>query len=113
MIKYNWIISSLDCIPNFNGLDNVVTLIHWRYNGNKNNINYEMYGICPVAEPKNDNFTDFNNLSYDEIVMWLENFYSKINKSENKSELELMQNNILEQINLIENPNILNLNLPF
>jgi len=109
MIKYEWKISAFDCTP-----DKVVTAIHWRYLGtNDNNVYYETYGMIGVGAPNPDNFTDFENLSFEQVTGWIENIYSQEIEGQEFTQLQTMQNNIAEQIDLIEHPKNIVLNPPF
>jgi hypothetical protein len=99
MINYTWKFNAFDCTP-----DKVVTSIHWRYKGvNENNTSYETYGVIGVGLPDYENFTDFENLTYEQVCSWIENLV----------DVEIMQNNISEQIALLEQPKTITLNPPF
>ena len=95
MITYNWTISALDCKVDDNGLQDVVTTVHWRYRGtDEDDITAEAYGAQAVGEPNPDAFTPYPNLSKEQVVGWLES----------EMDMEQLNQNIETQINLIKNP---------
>jgi hypothetical protein len=95
MITYNWTISALDCKVNEEGLQDVVTTVHWRYRGtDEDGITAEVYGAQAVGEPNPDAFTPYPDLVESQVTGWLEN----------EMDMEAIQENIINQINLIKNP---------
>jgi len=60
MITYKWIFSAFDCRVDEDGMQDVVTTVHWRYNGtNENGISAEIYGAQAVGTPTPDAFTPY------------------------------------------------------
>ena len=104
MITYKWIFSAFDCRVSEDGLTDVVTTVHWRYNGtDEDGITAETYGAQAVGEPNPDAFTPYPNLSEDQVIGWMES----------TMDIEAMQLNIAEQIELIKNPVSVTLTPPF
>lgn len=97
-MEFNWKISALECIIKDGVMSNVVQTVHWRYNAretaNEEVYFAEMYGATKVGEPTPEDFTDFNSLTKEQVVSWLE------------AELDVpeMQKNLENQINLKINP---------
>jgi hypothetical protein len=101
MINYKWIFSAFDCRVDEEGMQDVVTTVHWRYNGtNENGIAAEVYGAQSVGTPTPDAFTPYPGLSEAQVIGWMED----------TMDVPAMQLNIAEQIELIEHP--VNITLP-
>lgn len=88
----------MECIITDGVMSNVVQTVHWRYNA-KESIEdevyfTEIYGATKVGEPTPEDFTDYNSLTKEQVVSWLE------------AELDVqeMQKNLEKQINLQINP---------
>jgi hypothetical protein len=95
MITYNWTISALDCKVDLNGLQDVVTTVHWRYRGtDEDGVTAETYGAQAVGEPNPDAFTPYPDLVESQVTGWLES----------EIDMEAIQENISKQIDLIKNP---------
>jgi len=104
MITYKWIFSAFDCRVDEDGMQDVVTTVHWRYNGtNENGISAEIYGAQAVGTPTPDAFTPYPDLSEEQVIGWMEE----------TMDVEAMQLNIAEQIELIINPVYVTLPPPF
>lgn len=102
-MEYKWTISALDCAVSKDGLTNVVETIHWRYMGtNENGVSCERYGALPVGEPNPEEFVDYENLTLEVISTWLESIM----------DMENLNQEILDCINLRENPTHITLPLP-
>ena len=101
MITYTWFFSAFDCRVSEDGLTDVVTTVHWRYNGtNEDGITAGTYGAQAVGEPNPDAFTPYPDLSEDQVIGWMESTI----------DVAAMQANIAQQIELIINP--VNVTLP-
>jgi hypothetical protein len=101
MITYKWIFSAFDCKVSENGMQNIVTNVHWRYNGtNKDDISAEIYGTQAVGEPTPDAFIPYPKLSEEQVIGWMEE----------AMDVEELQTNIANQIDAISNP--VNVTLP-
>jgi hypothetical protein len=104
MITYKWIFSAFDCRVDEDGMQDVVTTVHWRYNGtNENGISAEIYGAQAVGTPTPDAFTPYPDLSEEQVIGWMEETL----------DVEAMDLNIAEQIELIINPVYVTLPPPF
>jgi hypothetical protein len=104
---FDWIISAMDCKIHEGQMTDVVQTVHWRYNA-KESIEdevyfAEMYGATGVGEPTPDNFTDYNSLTKEQVVGWLEATL----------DVTAMQENLAKQIELQINPIDVTLPPPF
>jgi hypothetical protein len=68
---YKWIISSLECIPSSNGLENIVQTIHWRLNGNDGVNSAEIYNSISIDPPDPAEFIQYSSLTEEQVVTWL------------------------------------------
>jgi len=104
MITYKWIFSAFDCRVDEDGMQDVVTTVHWRYNGtNEDGISSEIYGAQSVGTPTPDAFTPYPDLSEEQVIGWMEETL----------DVEAMQLNLATQIELIINPVMVTLPPPF
>lgn len=104
MITYKWIFSAFDCRVDEDGMQDVVTTVHWRYNGTtEDGISAEIYGVQAVGTPTPDAFTPYPELNEEQVIGWMEE----------TMDVPAMQLNIAEQIELIINPVMVTLPPPF
>lgn len=104
MITYKWTFSAFDCKVDENGLQDVVTTVHWRYSGtDEDGVTYEIYGAQAVWEPNPDAFTPYPDISEEQVIGWMETVI----------DMEEMNSNITKQIELIKNPIQITLLPPF
>jgi len=104
MITYKWTFPAFDCRVDEDGMQDVVTTVHWRYNGtNEDGISAELYGAQAVGTPTPDAFTPYPDLSEEQVIGWMEETL----------DVEAMDLNIAEQIELIINPVYVTLPPPF
>jgi len=104
MINYKWTFPAFYCKVDQEGLEKVVTTVHWVYEGiDEDGITASMYGTQSVGEPTPDAFTPYPELSEEQVIGWMES----------TMDVEAMQENILSQINLIVNPIQVTLPAPF
>lgn len=95
MITYKWIFSAFDCKVNENEMQNIVTTVHWRYQGiDENNVSAELYGAQGLPEPTPEAFIPYPELSEQQVIEWMEQ----------TMDIQEMQLNIANQIDAIENP---------
>jgi hypothetical protein len=95
MINYTWTFPAFDCRVNENGLQKVVTTVHWRYRGtDEDGITGETYGAQSIGEPNPDAFTPYPEISEEQVIGWMEA----------NLDMDAIQGNIISQINLIKTP---------
>jgi hypothetical protein len=105
--NFLWVISSLDCAVESEGLPNVINVIHYRYqaeqvDGDKT-YNAEVYGAMGCATPSDTDFTAYDDLTFDQVCEWLVA----------GNNVEAMELNLDTQIENLKNPPIVNLPLPW
>lgn len=99
---YQWTILALDCVVSKDGLNNVVETIHWTYRGtNENGTTSETYGAQAVGDPNPEEFISFTDLTEEVVTLWLEEIM----------DMEEIQSSINSQIQAIENPTHVTLQL--
>ena len=104
MINYTWTFSSFDCKLDENGLNKVVTAVHWRYRGtDEEGITAETYGAQSVGEPNPDAFTPYPNLLKEQVIGWMES----------QIDMDVLNEKITSQISLIKNPIQVTLTAPW
>jgi hypothetical protein len=95
MTNYTWTFPAFDCRVNENGLQKVVTTVHWRYRGtNEDGITAETYGAQSIGEPNPDAFTPYPEISEEQVIGWMEA----------NLDMDAIQENITSQITLLKNP---------
>lgn len=71
-ITYKWIIEQLDTKPQENGLQDVVSIVHWRRNANDGTYTSESYGTMACQTPSSTDFTAYPDLTQAQVESWLE-----------------------------------------
>tara|TARA_R110000744_G_scaffold46257_1_gene102438 strand:+ start:211 stop:546 length:336 start_codon:yes stop_codon:yes gene_type:complete len=104
MIKYEWIISQMNCVISEGELTNVVNMVHWRRTatqGIEGEVGYyfaDVYGALPITNPDPDDFIPYDQLTKADVDEWL-------NEMTDPTPTELDENlaaNIELQINPVE-----------
>lgn len=104
MITYEWNFPAFDCKVDDNGLNKVVTTVHWTYNGtDEDGISSGIYGAQAVGEPNPDAFTPYPELSKEQVIGWMESVM----------DVDAMNKSLADQIDLIKNPIQITLPPPF
>lgn len=104
MITYKWIFSAFDCKVSEDGMQDVITTVHWRYRGtDENGVTAEVYGAQGVGSPTPDAFTPYPELSEEQVIGWMESTI----------DMEAMNANIDAQIEAIINPVNVTLQAPW
>jgi len=103
MINFKWVIVQLDTKPQEQGLQDVVSLIHWRRNASDGSYIAESYGTMPCETPSSTDFTAYPDLTQAQVESWLEAGL----------DLASIDSNLEEQIALQKNPPIVVLPLPW
>jgi hypothetical protein len=73
----NWIISQLDSIPSLDGMDKVISVIHWRaqkhndYNHQIGVFTADTYGALSVPAPHEASFTPYDEVTKEMVEGWL------------------------------------------
>lgn len=103
MVNFKWNVNPMDCVIDEDGLTNVVQTVHWRLTGtDENNVSSEVYGATSFPTPSQEGFIPFDQLTEDIVVGWLSSVL----------DVPDMEKQIADAIYLINNPVIVQLNLP-
>lgn len=95
-ITYTWEITAMEVVLNQDGLSNVVSNIDWRLiatvEGKK--FRAEHWGKQYVSAPEAESFTNYESLTKEQVVGWLENAL----------DADQLRENLAHQIDLQANP---------
>jgi hypothetical protein len=67
-----WIISQLDSIPSLDGMDKVISVIHWRAQKQDEEFTADTYGALSVDAPHEASFTPYDEVTKEMVEGWLE-----------------------------------------
>ena len=74
-MAFNWVISQLDSIPSIDGMDKVISVIHWRaqklYKGDIISFTADQYGALSVGTPHEASFTPYDEVTKAMVEGWL------------------------------------------
>lgn len=103
MTNFEWITDPLDCVIGEDGMTNVVQTVHWILTGiDENGVSSSTYGSVSFPEPTQEGFIPFDELTKEIVVGWLESVL----------DVPALEAQIEAQINLINNPVMVQLSLP-
>lgn len=102
-ITYNWVISQLDTAPQSEGLNDVVKIVHWRYQATDGDYQAETYSTYACSEPSPNDFTAYPDLTEADVIGWLTSGL----------DVQAMQESLASQIENLKNPPIVSLPLPW
>ena len=75
-MAFNWIINSLDSIPSIEGMDKVISVIHYRaqkqYEEDVVHFTADTYGALSVEAPHEASFTPYDDVTKEMVEGWLE-----------------------------------------
>jgi hypothetical protein len=112
-----WIISQLDSIPSLDGMDKVISVIHYRAQKGYNALSFEgidkepiekefyadTYGALAVDAPHEASFTPYDEVTKEMVEGWLAD----------SLDTETIEANLDAQIENFLNPPIVNYGLPW
>lgn len=102
-VEFKWIIVQLDTKPQEEGLQDVVSNVHWRRNASDGKFIAESYGSMSCQTPSSTDFTAYSDLKQEQVESWLEAGL----------DVKTIDNNLIEEIELQKNPPIVVLPLPW
>ena len=106
-INHQWIISSMECYPQSDGLTDVVICINWRRSAtttvNDQEYYTDVYGAMSCSQPSSSDFTPYDQLTYDQVCGWLD---AGLPVAEIDANLDVALENLI-------NPPVVTLPLPF
>jgi len=71
-MTFNWVISQLDSIPSLDGMDKVISVIHYRANKEEGEFIADYYGSLGVDAPHEASFTPYDEVTKAMVEEWLE-----------------------------------------
>ena len=95
--KYTWNIISLDIVPSLDGETNVVSNIHWTFNGTDGVNTTSMYGVQSLKYDPKSPFTAYKDLKRAQVQGWLE-------EALGQSQVAELEANLDKQLELLANP---------
>lgn len=98
-----WIISQLDSIPSLDGMDKVISVIHWRAQKESVGFTADTYGALSLSAPHEASFTPYDEVTKEMVESWLEKGL----------DTEAIEANLDAQIENFLNPPIVNYGLPW
>ena len=104
----NWIIYQLDSIPSIDGMDKVISTIHWRAEKKHKENSIDKYtagsyGALSVSTPHEASFIPYDEVTKEMVEVWLEAGL----------DTEAIEANLDAQIENFLNPPIINYGLPW
>lgn len=102
-MTFNWVISQLDSIPSLDGMDKVISTIHWRAQKQHEGFIADTYGAVSLEAPHEASFTPYNEVTEAMVISWLESSLDCVS-------IEL---NLDSQIDNYINPPLIAYNLPW
>lgn len=104
MTNYTWTVGPFECILNQDGLEKIITVVHWRLKGtDEDGISAETYGTQGVEQPDPETFTPFTEISQEQVEGWLEALI----------DVDAMKANIDNQISTLKTPVVATLPAPW
>lgn len=104
-VTYTWIIAQLDCVPQQDGLTNVVSTVHWRMRGVDGEHTAEVYGSVALPGPGQP-FVAYEDLTPPQIEGWVE-------AALGEEQVQSYRDNIAAQIAALLNPPVVRPPLPW
>jgi hypothetical protein len=101
--EFKWVIVQLETKPQEQGLENVVSTVHWRRIANDGDYSFESYGLMGCATPSSTDFTAYEDLTQADVEAWLENGLDVL----------AIDNSLIANIDNQKNPPIVILPLPW
>lgn len=71
-MAFTWVISQLDSIPSIDGMDKVISTIHWRAQKQSEGFTADTYGALAVDAPHEASFTPYDEVTKEMVEGWLE-----------------------------------------
>ena len=102
-MAFNWVINSLDSIPSIDGMDKVISTIHYRAQKAHEDFTADTYGALSVDAPHEASFTPYDEVTKQMVESWLEAGL----------DTETIEVNLDAQIENFLNPPIVNYGLPW
>jgi len=107
-MAFNWVISQLDSIPSLDGMDKVISVIHYRAQKQYEEdgvvvLTSDTYGALSLTAPHEASFTPYDEVTKEMVEGWLES----------SLDCEAIEANLDAQIENFLNPPLVAYPLPF
>jgi hypothetical protein len=102
-VTFEWIIVQLDTKPQEDGLQDVVSVVHWRRKATDDTYTAESYGTMACATPSSTDFTAYPDLTQSQVESWLDEGL----------DVFTIDNGLVNAIDAEKNPPIVVLPLPW
>ena len=102
-MAFTWLISSLDSIPTLDGMDKVISVIHYRAQKQHEDFTADYFGALRVDAPHESSFTPYDEVTKAMVEGWLEE----------ELDVEAIEANLDAQIENFLNPPIVAYPLPW
>lgn len=80
-VNYEWAFPQSETAISQNGLNDVVTLVHWVLTGTDDSgVTASCYGSVGLEAPNPGNFTSFSDLTKDQVEAWVTDRINKQNR---------------------------------
>jgi hypothetical protein len=71
-MTFTWVISQLDSIPSLDGMDKVISTIHYRAQKQHEGFIADTYGALSVDAPHEASFTPYDEVTQSMVEGWLD-----------------------------------------
>lgn len=82
---YTWKVAALDAQPSHDGHTNVINTVHWTLSGTDGEHTASSYGSVGVTYDADAPFTEYDNLSEEDVLAWV---WSSVDKAETEANVE-------------------------
>jgi hypothetical protein len=103
-ITYEWNFSQFDTKKSYDGLTDVVSVVHWRLFGtDENGTTTSNYGTVTLSDPLPESFVPYDQITKEIVIQWMEELM----------DVPKLQENLSSQIYLLNNPPTIPTKPPF
>ena len=102
-MAFTWVISQLDSIPSVDGMDKVISTIHYRAQKQEEGFIASTYGAISLEAPHESSFTPYDEVTKEMVEGWIES----------SVDIEAIEANLDAQIENFLNPPIVAYALPW
>lgn len=71
-VSYTWNVSNVEVQFSKDGFTDVITTVHWRYVGEENGHEVELYGMCNLPDPQAETFVEYASVTANDVQTWVE-----------------------------------------
>jgi hypothetical protein len=103
---YTWTVTMLECVPNANGLENIVQTIRWKLIGDDGVNSVEIYNAIGITPPDPNQFVQYSNLTEEQVITWLTDTLGEHGVAEAKAAVDI-------RLDILANPPVITPELPW